>query len=87
MTPFISQAPGGPTGVGKEVEFPFIPPVALPPVALLAIVLPLEVWLPCIIVCACADMLLIFIAAAATTATNTPTVMIVMPNPKVFSMS
>jgi hypothetical protein len=59
---------GGPSGVGIEVEFPFV----ILPVVLPAIVLPLVVWLPCIAVCASADIAPKFIDAT-TPATNIPT--------------
>jgi hypothetical protein len=79
----LLHGPGGPTGFGIEVEFPFILLVALLlvalPVALPAIVLPLVVWLLCIIVCACADILPKLIAASVPGA-NTPTANIVTAN-------
>ena len=48
---------GGPSGVGIEVEFPFV----ILAVVLPAIVLPLTVWLPWIVVCASADIVPKFI--------------------------
>jgi hypothetical protein len=75
----LLHGPGGPTGFGIEVEFPFILLVALLVVALPAIVLPLVVWLLCIIVCACADTLPKLIAASVPGA-NTPTANIVTAN-------
>ena len=53
---------GGPSGVGIEVEFPFV----ILPVVLPAIVLPLTVWLPWIVVCASADIVPKFIDATYT---------------------
>jgi hypothetical protein len=59
-------------------------PVALLPVVLPAIVLPLVVWLPGIIVCADADIVLKFIAAIMPAINTTAT--IVTPNLKVSFM-
>ena len=42
----------GPSGVGIEVEFPFV----ILPVVLPAIVVPLTVWLPWIVVCTSVDI-------------------------------
>lgn len=67
MSSYLHGA-GGPSGVGIEVEFLFV--ILL--VVLPAIVLPLVVWLPCIVVCASADILPKFIDAT-TPATNIPT--------------
>jgi hypothetical protein len=65
----------GPSGVGIEVEFPFVTlPVVLP-----AIVLPLTVWLPWIVVCASADIAPKFIDATKPTI-NIPTATIVTRN-------
>ena len=72
---------GGPSGVGIEVEFPFV----ILPVVLPAIVLPLTVWLSWVVVCASADIVPKFIDAT-TPATNIPTVIIVTPNLKLFCM-
>jgi hypothetical protein len=52
---------GGPSGVGIEVEFPLV----ILAVVLPAIVLPLTVWLPWIVVCASADIAPKFIDAGA----------------------
>src|SRR5215469_12307704 len=71
----------GPSGVGIEVEFPFV----ILPVMLPAIVLLLAVWLPWIIACASADIASKFIDAT-TPATNIPTATIVTPNFKLFFM-
>ena len=71
----------GPSGVGTEVEFPFV----ILPVMLLAIVLLLAVWLPWIIVCASADIAPKFINPI-TPATNIPIATIVTPNLKLFCM-
>jgi hypothetical protein len=72
---------GGPSGVGIEVEFPFVTlPVVLP-----AIVLPLTVWLPWIVVCASVDIAPKFIDAS-TPATNIPTATIVTLNLRLFCM-
>jgi hypothetical protein len=70
---------GGPTGVGVEVEFPLVLLVMLPFVTLPVIVLPLEVWLLCVVVCASADKLAKFTAAREAT-TNTPTAPIMKPS-------
>src|SRR5215467_6197087 len=69
----------GPSGVGIEVEFPFV----ILAVVLPAIVLSLAVWLPWIAVCASADIAPKFIDAA-TPATNIPIATIVTPNLKLF---
>src|ERR1700739_992888 len=70
---------GGPSGVGIEVEFPFVTlPVVLP-----AIVLPLTVWLPWIVVCASVDIAFI---DASTPGTNIPTSTIVTLNLRRFCM-
>src|SRR5215469_1576613 len=71
----------GPSGVGIEVEFPFV----ILAVVLPAIVLPLAVWLPWIAVCASADIAPKFIDAT-TPATNIPIATIVTPNLKLFCM-
>jgi hypothetical protein len=72
---------GGPSGVGIEVEFPFV----ILAVVLPAIVLPLTVWLPWIVVCASADIAQKFIDAS-TPATNIPTATTVRANLKLFCM-
>jgi hypothetical protein len=69
----------GPSGVGMCVEFPFV----ILAVVLPAIVLPLTVWLPWIVVCVSADIAPKFIDAS-TPATNIPTATIVTPNLKLF---
>src|SRR5215469_16838365 len=71
----------GPSGVGIEVEFPFVILAVVLPV----IVLPLAVWLPWIVVCASADMAPKSIDAS-TPATNIPIATIVTPNLKLFFM-
>ncbi len=71
---------GGPSGVGIEVEFPFV----ILAVVLPAIVLPLTVWLPWIVVCASADIAPKFIDAS-TPATNIPTATIVTLNLNSFA--
>ena len=65
----------GPSGVGIEVEFPLV----ILPVVLPAIVIPLAVWLPWIVVCASVDIAPKFIDAT-TPVTNIPTATIVTPN-------
>ena len=70
-----------PSGVGIEVEFPFV----ILPVVLPAIVLPLTVWLPWIVVCASVDIAPKFIDATVP-ATNIPTAAIVTPNLKLFCL-
>jgi hypothetical protein len=73
----------GPSGVGIEVEFPFvILPVVLPAIVLLL----LAVWLPWIVVCASADVAPKFIDASTPT-TNIPIATIITPNLKLFFMS
>ena len=72
---------GGPSGVGIEVEFPFV----ILAVVLPAIVLPLTVWLPWIVVCASVDITPKFIDAS-TPATNIPTATIVTLNLRLFCM-
>jgi hypothetical protein len=72
---------GGPSGVGIEVEFPFV----ILPVVLPAIVLPLIVWLPWDVVCASVDIAPKFIDAS-TPATNIPTATIVTLNLRLFCM-
>lgn len=87
LSALFLYGPGGPTGVGIEVEFPFVLLVMLLPVALAAIVLPpLVVWLLFIVACASADRLAKFSAATAAT-TNTPTTApIVKPNLNILFM-
>ena len=80
MSSYVHGA-GGPSGVGIEVEFRFV----ILPVVLPAIVLPLVVWLPWIVVCVSADILSKFIDAT-TPATNIPNATIVTPNLKFFFM-
>lgn len=77
MSSYFHHGGEGPSGVGIEVEFPFVTlPVVLP-----AIVVPLTVWLSWIVVCASADIAPKFIAT-----TNIPTATIVTLNLKLFCM-
>jgi hypothetical protein len=72
----------GPSGVGIEVEFPFVILAVVLPVIVLLL---LTVWLPWIVVCASADIAQKFIDAS-TPATNIPTATIMTPNLKLFCM-
>ena len=72
----------GPSGIGIEVEFPFV----ILAVVLPAIILPLTVWLPWIVVCASVEIAPKFIDAT-TPAINNPTATIVTPNLKLFMWS
>jgi hypothetical protein len=71
----------GPSGVGIVVEFAFV----ILAVVLPAIVVPLTVWLPWIVVCASVDITPKFIDAS-TPANNIPTATIVTLNLKLFCM-
>jgi hypothetical protein len=81
LMPSYFHGGDGPSGVGIEVEFPFV----ILAVVLPAIVLPLAVWSPWIVVCASADIAPKFIDAS-TPATNIPIATIVTPNLKLFFM-
>ncbi len=81
MSSYFHHGGDGPSGVGIEVEFPFV----ILPVVLPAIVLSLTVWLPWIVVCASVDITPKFIDAS-TPDTNIPTATILTLNLRLFCM-